>query len=336
VRRIVTWILLATGALAPVARVSAQEGAGSIELRLLDAPSARREDPRARSYVIDHVHPGDSISRRIAVVNRTKGSVRVELYSGGAELERGGFIPMPGRGGNELAMWTTISPGSVEISPAGEALATVRIAVPRNASEGERYGVAWAQLPKSTPENGGASQVNRVGIRIYLSVGPGGEPPSDFVIDSVIAERIDDGTPAVVAQVRNTGGRALDMAGSLRLTDGPGGVNAGPFPAKLGTTLGLRQTGRVRVPLNRQLPDGPWDAKITMRSGLVERSASATIRFPRGEGAAKPVEVKSPSSLPLGVVVGVVLGLVLLVLLFLLFYRRRRRKRDAEQTTSSR
>jgi hypothetical protein len=329
---LISSVLLAAGALAPAAGVWAQPKAGSVGLRLIEAPSGRRADPRARSYIVDHVHPGNSISRKIGVINSSNKPARVVLYSGGAELVGGKFVPLEGSARNDLATWTTVSPGTIDVRPSVEAVATVKIAVPRDASPGEHYGVAWAQLPKSTPKGGGPSEVNRVGIRIYLSVGAGGEPASDFLIDSLTAKRTADGTPQVVATVRNIGGRALDMAGSLRLTNGPGALSAGPFPAQLGTTLGVKQTEPVTVSLNKQLPDGPWDATITLRSGLLERSASATITFPHSQGAAKPVKVKSGSS---GlweealVGLGALILLVLLLLLFLFFLRRRRRKRDA-------
>jgi len=326
VRRFICWILLAVGAFAPAAGVSAQGEAGSIGLRLLEAPTGRRDDPRARSYIIDHVHPGGSISRKVGVKSTSNKQVRVTLFSGAARLVRGQFVPSEGADTNELATWTTISPEAIDVPPGDEVVATVRIAVPRDASPGERYGVAWAQLPKSTPESGGPSQVNRVGIRIYLSVGPGGEPASDFVIDSLVAQRIKDGTPVVVARVRNIGGRALDLSGSLRLVNGPAGLSAGPFPAKLGTTLGLNQSAPVTIHLDKRLPDGPWDAKITLRSGLVDRSASATISFPESQGAAEPVKVVPPSSGWLTIVLGV-LGALVLLFVLLLFLRRRRRER---------
>jgi hypothetical protein len=316
--------LLVAGALAPAAGISAQAEAGSVELRLLEAPSARRDDPRARIYIIDHIRPGESISRMIGVRNKSDEPVRIELYSGAAELVRGEFVASARNSDNDLATWTTVLPETVNVQPSDEAVATVRIAVPRDAAAGERYGAVWAQLPKATSKSG-PSEVNRVGIRMYVSVGPGGEPASDFVIDSLVAQRGKDGTPRIVARLRNTGGRALDMTGSLRLTNGPGGLSAGPFPASLGSTLGLGQTGSVTVPLDKQIPDGPWDAKLSLRSGILERSASASIRFPRNEGASKPVRLDPPSSGLFGKLL-VVLGVLFLLGLILWFFLRRRRR----------
>ena len=100
-------------------------------------------------------------------------------------------------------------------------------------------------------------QVSRVGIRLYLSVGPGGSPAADFTIDSLTAVRSPDGQPMVLATVHNTGGRALDMSGTLELSDGPGGLSAGPFPATLGTTLGIGDTEPVTIALDEADPHRP-------------------------------------------------------------------------------
>jgi hypothetical protein len=80
--------------------------------------------------------------------------------------------------------------------------------------------------------------------------------------------------------VHNTGGRALDMSGTLRISAGPGGLKAGPFPASLGTTLAIGDTEPVTILLDKQLPAGPWKARVDLHSGLVQRHAQATITFP--------------------------------------------------------
>jgi len=84
----------------------------------------------------------------------------------------------------------------------------------------------------------------------------------------------------VVATVHNTGGRALDLHGTLELSDGPGGLNAGPFPAKLGVTLGIADTEPITITLNKQLPAGPWHARLILLSGLNQGTAQATLTFP--------------------------------------------------------
>lgn len=87
--------------------------------------------------------------------------------------------------------------------------------MPADAPSGERYEVVWAEVRSGSP--GAVTVVNRVGIRIYLSVGSEGEPASAMRIGSVAANRDTYGRATVTAQVSNTGGRALDITGQLAL-----------------------------------------------------------------------------------------------------------------------
>ncbi len=262
--------------------------AGSIGVRLVDASSTGSSDPRGRLYIVDHLAPGAVVQRQIEVSNSTSAAARVLLYSAAATIADGSFLGSAGHTQNNLSTWTTVEPGAVDI-PAGAVRTTrVTIRAPRDAAPGEQYGAVWAEVNSGADPSTGVVAVNRVGVRLYVSIGPGGPPAADFTIDSLAARRAPNGDPVVVASVHNTGGRALDMAGTLALTRGPSGLSAGPFPAALGTTLGVGSTEPVTIDLGAALPAGPWTAEITLRSGLIERRASATITFPV-RGAARPV-----------------------------------------------
>jgi hypothetical protein len=265
---------------------------GGIGLRLLDAPASAANDPRAQLYVVDHLAPGSIIQRRIEVSNNTATATHVGLYPAAATIVDGSFLGADGHTPNELSTWTSVDPGASDIPAGGEVTATVTITVPTNAAPGEQYGVVWAEARSSPIDGGGVTQVSRVGIRVYLSVGPGGPPAANFSVDSLTAMRSETGRPMVRASVHNTGGRALDMFGNLQLSAGPGGLGAGPFPATLGTTVAIGATETVTIILDMQIPAGPWEAGITLHSGLLERGAQATITFP-GAGASPPVETKS-------------------------------------------
>lgn len=312
----------------------AQDATGvppGIGIRLVDAPVDRRDDPRARLYVIDHLNPGASITRTIEVSNGTDEPVRLLTYAAAAELVDGTFKVVEGRSRNELTGWTKVVPSEIDLAVGERRQAKVTITVPADASPGERYAVALAELPAKAASPGSVSVASRVGVRLYISVGPGGEPASDFEVDTLTARREPDGTPVVSAQVHNTGGRALDMSGELRLTEGPGSLSAGPFPAELGTSLAIGARAPVEIALDKQLPAGPWKATLTLRSGLLERTVVGTIRFPEpGETSApvKPRPSGARSGPPLFIGVGA-LGGVIGLLLF--FFWKRRKKDDEEE-----
>lgn len=299
---------------------------GTVGARLIDAPVHRREDPRARSAVVDHLLPGATIKRRIEVSNTTQDVHDIDVYAGPADVIDGVFVGAERGEESELTQWTSLSESSVEVPSGGAEVVTMTIDVPQDASEGERYGVIWASV--ASEGAGNVQMVNRVGIRIYLSVGPGGEPASDFDISTLTAARTDDGLPVVQAEVENTGGRAIDMSGELTLDDGPGSLSAGPFPAELGTTLAPGDSAPVSVVLDARLPDGPWHATLTLKSGLLERKVDADITFPAPGEAAAPVAVEDPWWQQWPALVGV--GAAVLFGLGALPLARHRRREDAE------
>jgi hypothetical protein len=304
---------------------------GSIGIRLLQAPEHLADDPRARLYVIDHLNQGDTIRRRIEVSSGLDHPVRLTLYAAGAVVSKGRFRFLDGRTQNEVSSWIVVDPPSVELAPNRSATVVVTIAVPKDAVDGERYAVVWAETPPSVPSGGGVASIDRVGIRVYLSVGRGGAPPIDFRIESLTAARDASGRPIVSATVLNTGGRAIDLSGSLRLTDGVGGLSAGPFPAQLGTTIGIGERAPVRIVLSRSIPDGPWTADLRLRSDLVERRAHARITFPSAPGGRATAVPASPSGSPLAllaVILAIAVALVAGSLLLFVLRRRRRSESD--------
>jgi hypothetical protein len=315
---------------------ASRAAAGGIGVRLADVPSGELNDPRDRIYVVEHVHPGTTIDRRIEVSNTTSSALHVVLYPAAATISNGSFIGSPGDDPNALSTWTSVSPDAADVPSDADMVATVKIEVPADTTSGERYGAVWAQVSSGPMAGGGVTQVSRVGIRIYLSVGSGGAPASNFTIDSLTAERTSTGEPVVLASVQNTGGLALDMSGTLQLSAGPGGLRAGPFLATLGTTLAINDTEPVTIPLNGQIPAGPWEARVTLESGLLQRSAQAVITFPR-IGASLPVKTTPVRSgwFQFAVVGFVVFLLLTVALLFVRLRRLRHRSRPAPATQRS-
>jgi hypothetical protein len=115
------------------------------------------------------------------------------------------------------------------------------------------------------------------------------------------------------------------MHGSLELLDGPGGLSAGPFPAILGTTLAIGDTQPVTIALDTQIPPGPWNARISLQSGLLERTAQATITFPE-VGASVPAPAISARPAWLYPAIGALALLVLALVVGLTRKRARLRR----------
>ncbi len=332
--RLLMSLAAVVGALAPATVAFAQNPSPTpveppgLGIRLVEAPEERRKDPRAQAYIVDHVSPGARLSRRIEVINNTDRAAEIQLYPAAAQIGDGKFNVGDGRAENALTRWVEVSPPSVRLGVGERAEATVTIAVDSAAESGEYYAAALAELP---PSGGGQIAVtSRVGIRIYLSVGNRGEPASDFRIESLTAERRVDGTPLVRAEVVNTGGRALDLAGTLSLSDGPGGAAVGPVAADLISTIGPGGRAPVTVLLEPDLPAGPWRAVMTVTGSGLERSAEAVITFPEAGGPADSVEVDE-GGVPWWLLLLALLLLLLIALILFLLWRRRRRRDEEDE-----
>jgi hypothetical protein len=218
--------------LPPAAATQAVESEGcppGIGIGLLQFPQERAEDPRAQSYVIDHVAPGATFRRQFQVCNGTAGSITAELYASAATVANGSFLPADGRAINDVSRSITVQPSSLTL-PAGQAgVATAIFKVPRDAQVGEGYALIFAEV---AGQGATVQAKSRAGIRVYLDVGPGGEQPSDFTVDSLQAVRRDDGKPAVLARVTNTGSRAR-----------AGGAPRWPLRRRTGHDVGRRPVG---------------------------------------------------------------------------------------------
>ncbi len=317
----------ATAALAQAPKPVLPPGIG---VKLLQAPPDSVNNPRAHDYIIDHVAPGTTISRQIGVSNGDPQPVYLSFYPVAATIGGGIFAPGAGHAANDLTSWTTMSPASATVEPGQTLAVTVRIAVPADATSGEHYGAVLAQDTTPPAAGGGITSVSRVGIRIYLSVGPGGAPITAFTINSMTAERDSKGDPLVTAQVHNTGGRAVDLSGQLQLTNGPSSLSAGPFPVQAVETLAPGQSGQVAVRLDAALPDGPWDARMTLFSGLTSSTGTARLTFPAARGGAGATVVAAGaqpghSAMSGALVAAAALAAIALLILLLLVVRRRRR-----------
>ncbi|MBU4616803.1 hypothetical protein [Prescottella equi] len=278
---------------------------GSIGVRLLDAPVALKDDPRALRYIVDNLPPGTTVTRHVMVSNDTGAPAQIDVYAGAARVADGTFaLGEPGET-NALSSWISVDRPTVDLADGEQAEVAVTIAVPQDAPEVEQYAVIWAS--HKAPASNGITNESRVGVRVYLSVGPGNGPPADFTISSLTPRRTADGLASVVASVTNTGGRAVDLSGTLNLSGGPGGLSAGPIDSAV-ATIAPGEDGEVviAVPDSVALPAGPWKADVELESGIIKHDTSATLTFPdKGDG--ESVGASDSTSWPLiaGIVVAV-------------------------------
>ena len=269
----------AGAALAPQAKAPP----GGIGIRLVAVPTSVTGNPLARC-IIDHLAPGTTVLRQVEISNSTRAIADVVVYAAGASLGRHGFTFAPGHVQDQLSSWTSVRREVLSLRPGSDALSTVVLRVPKDASSGEKYAVVWAQVSSASSAHRGLLLVNRVGIRMYVSIGLGGNPPPKFTVGRLAAKRSATGQPFVAVIVHNSGDGPLDISGSLVLSDGPGGMHGGPYRVTLGPALGPGQSELATAVLSKLVPDGPWKAAISLMSGPTVRSATATLTFPGPAG----------------------------------------------------
>jgi hypothetical protein len=272
---------------------------GGIGIGLLDPP-VRADDPRARIYIVDHVHPDTRFSRRLQVSNSTNSPLRVSLYAAAARIHDSAFTFAPDRTQNELSSWISLDSASFAIPPHSRRSVSATVRVPANVSTAERYAVVWAEVRSTQAGPGGNLRlVNRVGVRVYLHVGPGAEPPSAFQIESLAPGQDSHGRPQVQAIVHNTGRRALDLTGDLTLT-GPAGQHT-LVRVRPGLTLAPGNTTSVVAVLDDELPNGRWTARLALETGSLADTATMTVpNNPASASAAAAADPAFPGRLVLG------------------------------------
>lgn len=257
-------------------------------------------------------------------MNQEARTARFTVYPDAAQIARGLFTGDAGATRSELTEWVRVQHPEVTLRPGASVMDTVTIKVPRVATRGEHYGVIWVQQATyvSAASGFGVNDVSRVGVRVYLAVGRGGAPPTNFAIASIAGHRSAKGRPSILVHVENTGGRAVDLNGTARLAGGPGNFVAGPFRAQQIITLAPGQSGNMTFAPPGSLPNGPWQARVTVVSGLTTSAAAATIQFAPLAAPRPGLSVMAWLSLSLVAAVAV-LGVVA----FILARRAARRRR---------
>ncbi|MFY1674788.1 hypothetical protein ACN27G_33440 [Plantactinospora sp. WMMB334] len=261
-------------------------------------------------------------------MNSSDRKQRIDLYAAAATVEEGRFRFGEGRAQNELTSWISLDKTRVDLAPGAETRVEATLDVPPPAPTGERYAVIWASTTSPRETSADVTQIHRVGVRVYLDVGLGGEPPSDFRIGELVPARDVRGVPSVAIRVDNTGERALDLAGAVSLSDGPADMRAGPFDVVQGTTLAPGEAGPVTVRFPRELPNGPWKIDVALQSGTVRRTATGEVTFPDPGRVGEPSPLLAPLRTRWGILGGsLVAGLLVAAGLFVVVRRPHHRRR---------
>jgi hypothetical protein len=253
---------------------------GGIGVRLVANESTSSTDPLSLLYIVERLAPGQGVLRHVEISNTSKATADVLVYPAAASDVGNTLRFAPGRSANSLTHWTTVAQPVVRLAPGVTVIEAVTINVPKRAPAGERYGVIWAEVSAPSPTQSGVRLVNRVGVRMYVSVGKGGEPAAEFTVGTLVAGRLANGDALVEARVHNVGPAAIDITGKLTLSNGPGGLSAGPFRVTLGTMLAPGHSAVERIELSGQIPRGPWRGDLSLSSEGTRRTSIATITFP--------------------------------------------------------
>jgi hypothetical protein len=255
---------------------------GTFGVRLVDVPVSEAGNPRALRYIIDYLPTGTVIHRRILIANDELRTARFTVYADAADITSGEFVGDAGATRNELTNWVSVQHPTVTLAAGASVMDMVTIRVPPGATRGEHYGVVWVQQKakaRARDKESGVTEISRVGVRLYVAVGRGGAPPSSFDITSVTGRLTHARQPIIIAHVNNTGDRAIDVNGSARLTDGPGGTSSGPFRAQRIVTLAPGQSWNMTFAAPKSLPAGSWRVTVTLASGLTKAKATTTIQL---------------------------------------------------------
>jgi len=297
---------------------------GIVGIRLVPLPGKPSANPLARSYIVARLAPGTRLSRTVDIDNATNKVAHVAVYVAAAKIVHGNFIFASDHGANSLSGWTSVSDHELVLAPHSHALDNVNVKVPKSAPSGARFAVVWASVSAAPRSGAGITLVSRVGVRMYVTIGPGGSAPSKFTLASLATARSSSGDALVVTEIHNTGANTLDLTGVLTLTNGPGGLTAGPFHATMGSLLSPGSSEPITVRLPPNFPRGPWRATLRVSSGTLTRSRSATVTFPRRYALRSAA---GRGGVPLWFWAGAVLLLAFAVVALVLSRARPRRRR---------
>jgi hypothetical protein len=285
------WVV-ATVALIP-SEALAGESPGTIGIKLLPAPDTSSAQGLEGVYIVGNLQADHALTRRLEIFNTSGSSMRITVYPAAARIRAGAFTYAVGRSMNQLSSWITVARPEIMLAPRSDTELKVSVTVPKRTTSGERYAVVWAQVSARTPSSGGVRLTNRVGIRVYLSVGSA-QLADDFRIGTVSARRAVNGTPYVEAWVLNESSATVRIVGSVTLRERPGGLRDGPVSMVPLSALPPGDAGQVAAYFDRGLPRGPWHASLRMSNGSRGQVRTVELVFPEVPLSSSTPEWRAP------------------------------------------
>jgi hypothetical protein len=271
----------------------AAESPATIGIRLLEAADASSAQGLESVYIVGDLQADHALTRRLEIFNTSGSSMRITLYPAAAAIRAGAFTYAVGRSMNQLSSWITVARPVIMLAPRSDTEVKVRVSVPKRTTPGERYAVVWAQVSARTSSSGDVQLTNRVGIRVYLSVGSV-QLADDFRIGTVTARRTVNGAPYVAAWVLNESSATVRIVGRVTLHNGPGGLRDGPVSMVPLSALPPGDAGQVAAYFDRGLPRGPWRASLRMSNGTTGQVRITELVFPEVPLSSSTPEWRAP------------------------------------------
>jgi hypothetical protein len=276
VRRIVAlFAVLAVGLVAPGEQARAAEN-GEFSLRPVrpvDTPE------RERSYVVRELAAGTGFDDALEARNLSDRALDLVVEPVDAAVTDDGSFA-PGTTTTAEGGWLRVTPNRLRVPARGSVRVALRVDVPRHAAPGDHVAAVVVRKAKA-PDGTGVQVVNRVGVRVYLTVtapagGVAAAPRRAFELRALrwVADRNFE------ADVANVGNLLVEPLGTLTIARGD-----------FGTTVDVPVLGTVRPSAVATLPvrtagklePGRYEARLRLRlvQGGPEQEQRVTFDVPR-------------------------------------------------------
>lgn len=277
-----------------------------------------------------NVSPGDSWSSSIRVVNTNPSDLQVHAvvmgFAASDDQGHGNFVPLADLAGNEdaLANWVTVSSPSVTVPRGGSADVPFSISVPQDAAPGGHYGAILIGTGSPVPQAG----ISQVGVSSFISalifVDVAGNVNESAQIREFSTGRFTYETPDVhfAVRVQNDGNVHVRPFGMIQIYNVFG---------KLRGEVPINATGNLGyvLPSSTREFDVEWQGTPSL---LDSGPYTAVVSLAYGENGVNSVSATTEFWIvPIGQILEVLFGVLLLAAIFIFIVRRSVRKMLASE-----